>query len=233
MILNAADIKRGDYNMTSQSENQMEKQKKDFELFLLGEGIKSFKQYSSVIGWKMCRDRYGTTKITPYKNLFACTDPKKFDEITPELLNNPLFLKDKNHPTKGKFGDHVGAIKQYSIFLHRKKDNLNAPDVTKKLSSKRMIVIDMNSGSYTQDKIGHEVYNLAKNPIDGQFYGYCPPYDNIDICKRFGAKSRTDSVCNILVVYVTKKAKSNNREIIGSVCLFIDCVLSYMVGIYE
>lgn len=84
-----------------------------------------------------------------------------------------------------------------------------------KFSPKRMIVIDMHSGSYAQERTGHEIYNLEKNPVDGKYYGYCPPLDNIDICKHFGAKKRSDFVDDILVVYVTKKENSKNREIIG------------------
>ena len=82
-------------------------------------------------------------------------------------------------------------------------------------SPKRMMVIDMNSGSYVQARTGHELFNLEKNPIDGKFYGYCPPNDKIDICTRFGAESRDGFVDDIMVVYVTKKKDSNNREIIG------------------
>jgi len=73
----------------------------------------------------------------------------------------------------------------------------------------------MNSGKYVQERTGHELFNLEKNPVDGRFYGYCPPRDNINICANFGAKSRSGFVDDILVVYVTKKEKSVDREIIG------------------
>jgi len=84
-----------------------------------------------------------------------------------------------------------------------------------KFEPKRMLVVDMNSGSYVQKETGHELYNLVRNPVDGRFYGYCPPDDRINICANFAAKSRDDCVENILVVYVTKKEKSKNREIIA------------------
>lgn len=88
-------------------------------------------------------------------------------------------------------------------------------DSTQKLSPKRMIVIDMHSGRYAQERTGHEIFNLERNPVDGKFYGYCPPDDKIDIRTRFGAKNSAGFVDDILVVYVTKKENSNNREIIG------------------
>lgn len=194
-------------DMASPVKNKLEEQKYKFELFLQENGIKSFKQYSSVIEWKMCREDYETEGITEYTNLFECTDPEEFDEIMPKLLDNPLFQKAKKDKSKGNFSDHDSALKWYSKFLHKEMDA--------KYSSNRMIVIDMNSGSYSQERTGHEIYNLEKNPIDGRFYGYCPPHDDIDICARFGAKSRTGFVEDILVVYVTKKESSNNREIIG------------------
>ena len=82
------------------------------------------------------------------------------------------------------------------------------------LDSKRMIVVDLNSGSYNETNIGHEIFNLEKNPIDGNFYGYCPPYDGVAITK-FGASIKDEYIEDVLVVYVSKKVKSNNREIIA------------------
>ena len=94
------------------------------------------------------------------------------------------------------------------------KDNKEKPK-TNRFDHKRMIVIDMYSGSYAQIGIGHEVFNLERNPVDNRFYGYCPPHDDIDICKNFGAKDKKGFVGDILVVYVTKKEEGNDREIIG------------------
>lgn len=82
-------------------------------------------------------------------------------------------------------------------------------------SSERMMIVDMNSGSYVENRDGHEKFNLEKNSIDGRYYGYCPPLDKIDIYKNFGAKKQENFVTGILVIYVRKKENSKNREIIG------------------
>jgi hypothetical protein len=82
------------------------------------------------------------------------------------------------------------------------------------LDSKKMIVVDLNAGSYIEKNTGHELFNLIKNPIDGYFYGYCPPWDGVNITK-FGARNNDDYIDDVLVVYVSKKVKSNNREIIA------------------
>jgi 5-methylcytosine-specific restriction protein A len=78
-----------------------------------------------------------------------------------------------------------------------------------------LLVVDMGTGSYYREQGGHERFNLDRNRADGKYYGYCPPLDSIDICKHFGAKSREGYVDGILVIYVVKKEKSNNREIIA------------------
>jgi len=83
-----------------------------------------------------------------------------------------------------------------------------------KLNANRMVVVDLNTGSYNETNIGHELFNLIKNPVDGNFYGYCPPGDGIDINK-FCAKNKGGYIDGVIVVYVTKKRKSNNREIIA------------------
>jgi len=82
------------------------------------------------------------------------------------------------------------------------------------LNTKRMIVVDLYAGSYNEKNIGHELFNLIKNPVDGNFYGYCPPRDGIAITK-FGASNNEEYIDDVLVVYVSKKDKSNNREIIA------------------
>lgn len=83
-----------------------------------------------------------------------------------------------------------------------------------KLNAKRMVVVDLYAGSYNEKNTGHELFNLNKNPVDGNFYGYCPPRDGIAISK-FGAKNKDEYIDDVLVVYVTKHDKSNNREIIA------------------
>lgn len=82
------------------------------------------------------------------------------------------------------------------------------------LENKPLIVIDLNSGSYTKTQIGHEYYNLQPNSVDGRYYGYCPPWDNVDI-KKLGAKKDAKEVCNVLVVYVTKIEGSTNRKVLA------------------
>lgn len=82
------------------------------------------------------------------------------------------------------------------------------------LNANRMVVVDLYAGSYNRENIGHEIFNLNRNPVDGHFYGYCPPWDGIAITK-FGASNKDEYIDDVLVVYVTKKDKSNNREIIA------------------
>jgi hypothetical protein len=83
-----------------------------------------------------------------------------------------------------------------------------------KLDASKMIIVDLYSGKYNNTNIGHELYNLNKNPFDNNFYGYCPPLDGV-VLKHFGAKSTDDFVEGVLVVYVKKKTNSSNREIIA------------------
>ena len=83
-----------------------------------------------------------------------------------------------------------------------------------RFSSDQMLVVDMGAGSYVYEKIGHEIFNLERNPLDGNYYGYCPPWGNIDIHK-LGATGNDLYVDNVLVIFVTKSGYSNNREIIG------------------
>lgn len=81
------------------------------------------------------------------------------------------------------------------------------------LSTKPLLVVDLNSGKYWNEKIGHECYNLERND-DGNFYGYCPPNDVIDITKP-KAKKDDEFVDGVTVVYVTKTKGSSDREIIA------------------
>jgi 5-methylcytosine-specific restriction protein A len=80
--------------------------------------------------------------------------------------------------------------------------------------AKNLLVVDLNSGSYIETKIGHELYNLIQNPVDGYFYGYCPRNDGVEIT-HFGANPNDEYINGILVVYVSKKKNSSNREIIA------------------
>lgn len=106
------------------SKKEMEIQKAKYEAYLQNHGVKkSYKQYSAVIEWKICRDEYETNKFTHYKNLFACGDAEEFDELMPKLLNNPCFIKAKNDPRTGAFSDHKRAMELYSQFLHWQQTN--------------------------------------------------------------------------------------------------------------
>jgi 5-methylcytosine-specific restriction protein A len=75
-----------------------------------------------------------------------------------------------------------------------------------------MLIVDMESGSYLKTRTGHEALNLIPNSVDGRYYGYCPPYGNIDI-RNLGAKKDDESVAGITVVYVKKMKGSSNREV--------------------
>jgi len=78
----------------------------------------------------------------------------------------------------------------------------------------KMAVVLLWAGGYVKKRIGHELFNLTKNPIDGRFYGNCPETNNMPI-HRFGAKNADKSIDGILVVYAQKKEKSGDYEIIG------------------
>lgn len=76
------------------------------------------------------------------------------------------------------------------------------------------IVADLGSGAYWKSNIGHEVYNLEPNDVDGRFYGYLPPYDNPNI-ENLGASAADDYVDGVMVVYVKKLPNSSNRRIVA------------------
>lgn len=76
------------------------------------------------------------------------------------------------------------------------------------------IVVDLGSGAYLKKNIGHEVFNLEPNEVDGRFYGYIPPLDNPNI-KRLGASAADNYVDGVMVIYVKKLPNSNNRHIVA------------------
>ncbi len=77
------------------------------------------------------------------------------------------------------------------------------------------IIIDLNSGRYVKEhSVGHEKYNLVPNPIDGLYYGYCPPFGGIGI-ERLGAKKQDICVNNVIVIYTRKIGKGPDREVIA------------------
>lgn len=82
------------------------------------------------------------------------------------------------------------------------------------LSDKPFIVIDLYSGRYTNDRVGHEVLNFEWNETVQKYLGYCPPLNNI-VIQRLGAKQNEKVVHNVIVIYVRKSGKTSDREIIG------------------
>ena len=79
----------------------------------------------------------------------------------------------------------------------------------------KYMLVDLFSGSYNEENIGHEILNDQKNPITGKYYGYLPPHDNPNILE-LGAKSTDDFIDDILVVFVRKISDiSIDRRIIG------------------
>lgn len=60
----------------------------------------------------------------------------------------------------------------------------------------RMIIINLYSGKYTEHQEGNEKRNLRPE-LDGRYYGYCPPYDNIDIYRNFNCKK----MINMSMIY--------------------------------
>lgn len=100
------------------------------------------------------------------------------------------------------------------------------------ISERPFIVIDLYSGSYAKSYTGHEKFNLDPNPIDDKYYGYCPPYDDIDI-KKLGAKKDEAFVDGITVIYVQKTANSNDREIVAfcdNATIFSPCITDATLG---
>jgi len=82
------------------------------------------------------------------------------------------------------------------------------------MSDEKIIVADLNSGRYTEELTGHELFNLDKNELDGKYYGYVPPNNDVNITKI--QSSAKGSVSGVLVVYVQAISKMDkNREIVA------------------
>ena len=71
------------------------------------------------------------------------------------------------------------------------------------LANRPILYVDLFSGRYVSTRIGHEVFNLDKNPVDGRYYGYCPAYGNVLISK-LGARPSEESISGVIVVYTKK-----------------------------
>lgn len=75
-----------------------------------------------------------------------------------------------------------------------------------------MLLVDLQSGNYTQRHTGHEVLNLKQND-DGMFYGFVPDDDHVDITN-LDSKAK-DYVTGVWVIYIMAVPESTNRKIIA------------------
>lgn len=82
------------------------------------------------------------------------------------------------------------------------------------IKNKPFIVVDLGSGGYVANKKGHECFNTEANAIDGRYYGYCPPWDNINI-RNLGASVKDQYVDGVVVIYTTRCHDSSDREVVA------------------
>ena len=68
------------------------------------------------------------------------------------------------------------------------------------------MLVDLFSGSYNEENIGHELLNDQKNPITGKYYGYLPPHDNPNILELGALSSLT------VTSHLTGKNPSTQRR---------------------
>jgi 5-methylcytosine-specific restriction protein A len=64
----------------------------------------------------------------------------------------------------------------------------------------KVLIVDIDSGSYTKSRTGHEIFNLERNTLDNNYYGYAPPAGGVDITRL--DPDAKDFVDGVLVVYV-------------------------------
>lgn len=102
---------------------------------------------------------------------------------------------------------------EYMDYIESVFNSLEVP-MSLDIVDKPMMVIDLFSGSYIKEYIGHEVLNLEKDKKDGRYYGYCPPLDKIDITS-LGAPRKAETIRGVTVIYVKKQRGTNNREVIA------------------
>lgn len=100
----------------------------------------------------------------------------------------------------------INALKWYSVFC--KEFDL----IPMKIGDK-LLIVDLFSGTYNDNHMGHELFNNKPNPKDGYYYGYVPDYDNPNI-EKLGAIKSDKYVNNVLVVFVSKISESNKNRII-------------------
>lgn len=134
------------------------------------------------------------------------------EEYNGQLLNEHELAK---YGFKGGSGiEKTSCIEgEYMEYIKSVFDSLNV-SLPLDIADRPMMVVDLFSGSYINEYIGHETLNLEKNKKDGRYYGYCPPHDNVDISS-LGAPRNTKSISGVTVIYVKKQRGSNDREIIA------------------
>ena len=134
-------------------------------------------------------------------------------EYNGKLLNEDELL---NHGFKGggsiQNPSYNGKYMDYIKSVFNSIESVDSMSID--IADRPMMVVDLFSGSYTSEYIGHEVLNLEKNQKDGRYYGYCPPHDNIAITS-LGASRKVETISGVTVIYVKKRRGSNDREVIG------------------
>lgn len=81
------------------------------------------------------------------------------------------------------------------------------------IKNRQFMIVDLFSGSYNNNHLGHELFNEIPNVIDGRFYGYIPDYDNPNV-DELGAKKDDEFVDDILVIFVRKISDENKNRIV-------------------
>lgn len=135
----------------------------------------------------------------------ALMDEYNGDKLKEEYLIQYGFSGGSIQTPSYKNVDLIAYIDSVFALKHNQDSNLQ---------NKPIIYVDMNSGRYWESNTGHEIFNLDKNSVDGRYYGYCPPYGNIDITN-LGAHKSEESISGVIVVYTAKTKNSSDREIIG------------------
>lgn len=102
---------------------------------------------------------------------------------------------------------------EYMAYIKSIFDSLEDP-MSLDIADRPMMVVDLFSGSYVNEYIGHEILNLERDKNDGRYYGYCPPLDNVNITS-LGAPRNAEIIRGVTVIYVKKQRGSNNREVIA------------------
>lgn len=134
---------------------------------------------------------------------------KLVDEYTGNLLNEDV-LKSVGFRGGNSILTPMCNDKELMEYIN---DVFNVSAKSVKLPS-YYVVVDLESGAYWKKDVGHEVFNLEPNSVDGHFYGYMPPHDNPSIV-RLGASKQDDYIDGVMVVYVKKMPNSSNRQIIA------------------